>query len=195
MNEKQTRIVEAFMCLATDNPNLNEISVKMIAEKAGIGKGTVYEYFDSKDEVIQEAVVLIIDSMFKNYLVDDYKGLNYEESLRHFIDNSQIAAEKVGEYSRYNSFTIRETFKYINMKDFLHSKIISLLLENVKLFKDRVVSKGINEGLIEDLDDLKITTIVKVILRDLTENNEFKMVPPEELKDALFWMAYKLLKK
>lgn len=183
------------MSLATDNPNLNEISVKRIADQAGIGKGTVYEYFSSKDEIIKEAVMLIIDSMFKNYLIDDYEGLNYEESLRHFIENSHKAAEKVGEYSRYNSFTIRETFKYINMKDFLHSKIFSLLLENVELFKKRVYQKGLDEGVVEEVDDLVIATMVKQILRDLTENMEFDIVPVQVLKDTLYKMSYKQLKK
>ena len=196
MKDKKTKIIDAFMQLACENPNLQEISVKLIAEKAGIGKGTVYEYFDSKDEIIKDAVELIIDKMFVHYLVDDYDNLNFEDALMKYIHNNYEAAKKVGEYSHYNSFTIRETFKYVNMKDFLHTKIMTLLLKSVTLFKTRVVDRGIEEGIVDpDIDDFTIRTLAKVLLRDITENVEFKMFTGDDLIEGMYKFSLKQLKK
>lgn len=196
MNPKKHNIVKAFMDLAIENPNLNEISVKMIADKAGIGKGTVYEYFSSKDEIIKDAVEIIIEQMYEFYLIDNFEGLSYEESLKQYIQNNYEAALKLSDFSRYNSFTIRETFKYVNMKDFLHSKIRSLLMKSIQMFKVNIVDRGISEGIIdENIDDLTITMLTKMILRDITENVEFKLIEDTTLNDALYTFAYKQLKR
>ncbi len=193
--DKKQKILTAFMQLASKNTNLTEISVKMIAEEAGIGKSTVYEYFNSKDEIIQEAVTLTMDAMFEWYLVDNYEELSYSDSLKQFIDNCYNAAEKLGEYSRYNSFTIRETFKFVNSKEFLFVKIRSLVLQIIEMFMKKIVNKGVTEGIIEaEFDTVIAGMLAKMIIRDVTENAEFKFLEKEELKDKLYIIVYKQLK-
>jgi AcrR family transcriptional regulator len=193
--EKKRTILEAFMKLASENPNLNDISVKMIADEAGIGKSTVYEYYSSKDEIIQEAVSLIINAMFEWYLVDNYEALDYSNSLKQFIENCYEAAKKVGEYSRYNSFTIRETFKFVDSKEFLFNKIRSLVLQVIELFMRNVIAKGVEEGIIDaDHDKVIAGMIAKTIIRDVTENAEFKFLAEEEIKEKLYTIAYKQMK-
>ncbi len=193
--DKKQKILDAFMQLASDNPNLNEISVKMIADQAGIGKSTVYEYFDSKDEIIQEAVTIIVKAMFEWYLIDNYEGMNYADSLKKFIDNCYFAAEKIGEYSRYNSFTIRETFKFVASKDFLFSRIRSLVQQVIELYMQKVVQKGVSEGIIHpDFDPVIAGILAKTVIRDVTENAEFKFLEKDVLKDKLFIIVYKQMK-
>lgn len=194
-NDKKERIISAFMELASSNSNVNDISVKMIAEKAGIGKGTVYEYFNSKEEIIKETVMNIIDTMFQLYLINDYEGLSFSESIKRFIDNCHSAATKVSEYSRYNSFTVRETFKHIDTKGFLHDKIMSLVKEVIDIFQTEVVPRGIKEGIVSsDYDRLEAGIIAKLIIRDITENVEFKFLETELQKEKLYAIAYKQLK-
>ena len=54
-NDKRERILDAAEQLMSQMQN-REISVNMIAKEAQIGKGSVYYYFESKEEII-EAVV------------------------------------------------------------------------------------------------------------------------------------------
>jgi len=194
--DKRSKILEAFSALMLENPNLNEVSVKNIADKAGIGKGTVYEYFDSKADIIKMAVERLIDSMSEEYLILNYEGLGYEESLRKYIENIVDASKKIKKFSSYNHFTIKETFKFVDLKEIFYKKVIKLLITIVDNFKEYVVSKGLAEGKVDpEIDDIVITILVKMINRDIAENMEFEVIELEALKEALYKMTIKLLKK
>ena len=53
--DKKVLIYEAALSLVYENNDLSAIKVADIARRANIGKGTVYEYFKSKEHVIGEA--------------------------------------------------------------------------------------------------------------------------------------------
>ena len=55
--DKRTLIYEAALSLVYENSDLSSIKVADIAARANIGKGTVYEYFESKEQVIGEALI------------------------------------------------------------------------------------------------------------------------------------------
>ena len=49
---KVIAMYRAVSTLLRENKDISEMSVSMITGQAGIGKGTAYEYFDSKEEII-----------------------------------------------------------------------------------------------------------------------------------------------
>ena len=49
---KVTAMYRAVSTLLREDKDISEMSVSMITGLAGIGKGTAYEYFDSKEEII-----------------------------------------------------------------------------------------------------------------------------------------------
>ena len=67
LNEQQRRskekaIFEAVLSLGEQGQDLTALTVRQIAEAAGIGKGTVYEYFSSKEEILRELTAYCFDS-------------------------------------------------------------------------------------------------------------------------------------
>lgn len=54
--DKKTAIFEAVISLAMEGKSLETLTVSETAARAGIGKGTVYEYFSSKEEMTAAAV-------------------------------------------------------------------------------------------------------------------------------------------
>jgi len=61
-------------------------SISDIAMKAGISKGLLYNYFDSKDELIQEIIFSGLDKL--DELIDPNRdGVLTKEELRFFIEN------------------------------------------------------------------------------------------------------------
>ena len=52
---KYDQIIDAFQELL-ENKNIQHISVNQIAEKAGIGKGSIYYYFSSKDAILDALI-------------------------------------------------------------------------------------------------------------------------------------------
>ena len=55
---KQEQILDALQALL-ENKNIQNISVSEIAQTAGIGKGSIYYYFPSKDSIVDALVELL----------------------------------------------------------------------------------------------------------------------------------------
>lgn len=116
---------DAVQQLIGEGCSVGQIRVSSITERAGIGKGTAYEYFDSKEEILVSAFIFYIRSMVDemkrllmplgslreqvNYIFDDLD----QESRRkycfvHFVhevtDNSQFG-KMVKERLQENSLT------------------------------------------------------------------------------------------
>ena len=49
--EKELLVFKAFKNILFSDSDITKITVSEIAKEAGIGKGTVYEYFESKEEI------------------------------------------------------------------------------------------------------------------------------------------------
>ena len=62
-----------------------EASISQVAQAAGIGKGTVYEYFDTKDELIFAALVAWTESMAFDTPAGDHSDETPEDRLRSFV--------------------------------------------------------------------------------------------------------------
>ncbi|MDY0255875.1 TetR/AcrR family transcriptional regulator [Gudongella oleilytica] len=117
-----------------------------IASRAGIGKGTIYEYFSSKNELYEEMLKDIVDGYLKG-AEDIFKTSN---SIRdRLIEFARYHGGFMGSHVELAENSIREAKElsdsvklhlYKRKKDFL-SAIYSLLIE------------GINNGeIVEELD-------------------------------------------
>lgn len=55
--EKVELMYEAVISMLAENADINNMKVIDITKRAGIGKGTAYEYFSSKEEIITKALM------------------------------------------------------------------------------------------------------------------------------------------
>ena len=55
--EKELLVFKAFKNILFSDSDITKITVSEIAKEAGIGKGTVYEYFESKEEIIAKSLI------------------------------------------------------------------------------------------------------------------------------------------
>lgn len=60
--ERETAVYEAALRLTAKGMNPASMKVQQIADEAGIGKGTVYEYFNSKEEILRGMVLHCFDT-------------------------------------------------------------------------------------------------------------------------------------
>ena len=60
-SEKEIAIYEGVRKLIRQDVNLSQVTASEIAQAAGIGKGTLYNYFSTKDEIIARTVFYLID--------------------------------------------------------------------------------------------------------------------------------------
>ncbi len=72
-----------------------------IAKEAGIGKGTVYEYFESKENLLQEMI--------------KYEILQYRIGLESNIAEGQSINEKLLNYSIFNACFLKDNLDMLQM--------------------------------------------------------------------------------
>lgn len=92
-NKKTDKIIAIYHAvedIIAEGVDLATMRVSDIAAKAGIGKGTTYEYFTSKEELVVKAMIYLVDSMTKRIL-------NNMEKKDSFRDKFMLLLEEMEE--------------------------------------------------------------------------------------------------
>lgn len=94
---KEKAIYQAVIELFEEGADLNSLTVSEITAKAGIGKGTAYEYFSDKEEMIAKALFYNIAS----YCESLYRGMSKEKNLYNKINYILLCMEKQQEKTNW----------------------------------------------------------------------------------------------
>lgn len=81
-SEKETAAFDGLMKLVDSGANLSSVTVSDIAESAGVGKGTLYLYFKSKDDIIANALLYFVERGLETAI----KAVEEEESFTQKIE-------------------------------------------------------------------------------------------------------------
>lgn len=63
LSPKVYMMYQAVVELMLEGADINSMKVSDITNRAGIGKGTAYDYFESKDEIIVSAIIFSLDQI------------------------------------------------------------------------------------------------------------------------------------
>ncbi|KHS58917.1 MULTISPECIES: TetR/AcrR family transcriptional regulator [Terrisporobacter] len=149
--EKELLIFEAFKKIIIDNSNIESIKVSDIAKGAGIGKGTVYEYFKSKDEIIARSIIYNFKIEIKNTIETIKSVSSFKDQCDHLFHYSINSGKFIFPSLRilYNHVVPTELNSII-LEDF--EEILDLKSQLYNLL-DLVINTGISENIInKDLD-------------------------------------------
>lgn len=84
-NDKRSLILRAAFSLFAEK-GFHHTTVEEIASLAGVGKGTVYEYFSSKQNLLQEMLILASDYYFSSF-IRDMEGIGgLREKLERLVE-------------------------------------------------------------------------------------------------------------
>lgn len=86
--EKHDIILDAARELMCSKSSVAEITVDMIAKQAGIGKGSIYYYFSSKDEIIDA----VIDQCYLAAIGDFIEGI---KTQRNSLDKLKLLFQSI----------------------------------------------------------------------------------------------------
>lgn len=84
--EKEMLMYKAVIEMVQEDYNINSIKVGEITQRAGIGKGTAYEYFSCKEEIIVKALLFDTYSHLKSIDVMLKEKRAYKEKLFLLLD-------------------------------------------------------------------------------------------------------------
>jgi len=98
--EKYTDIIKAAIRVFSEH-GFDGAKMEYIAKEAGIGKGTIYEYFDSKDRLFEEILKFSVDE--------------FSLGLKETMDMGKTVEEKILNCSRYNSKFLDNHLDIVNI--------------------------------------------------------------------------------
>jgi AcrR family transcriptional regulator len=148
--DKKTLLYDAVLNLIDKKRNVNSIKVSDIAEEANIGKGTIYEYFDSKEHLIAEAIAHMARERALSLKESIDEERSFEDNFISMLKNMQSGMDK--NMTLFGHMSVNEaTF---SMQKAIQSALDSQFdeMRNARLnMLERLLKKGINEGVIKEM--------------------------------------------
>lgn len=91
---------------------IKKLTVAEVAKTAGIGKGTIYEYFENKGDIVFEIINIHIEEYHNNFLESIKNVDSVKEKIRHFfkfvLDDSEENLKHFNGYKEYLSIVLSD---------------------------------------------------------------------------------------
>jgi AcrR family transcriptional regulator len=81
MSDKAGQILKAAECLFAEG-RFHEVTLDEICKKAGVGKGTVYRYFEGKEDLLYQVILSGMDDLVESVREVAEQGRDPAEGLR-----------------------------------------------------------------------------------------------------------------
>lgn len=146
----------ALACKDLAHQGIKNITVAEAAKTAGIGKGTVYEYFENKDDIIFEIINIHIEEYHEKFLVSIQGITATREKVFEFFkfvtDDSKENIEHLNGYKDYLSVVLSDEneamFEFnTSCNDFFKNQMTIIIDEGIK-------NKELNENAYNFIDGL-----------------------------------------
>lgn len=145
----QERIIDSASVLFSQN-NYHEVMIENVAKNAGIAKGTVYNYFNSKEELYFYLIEKKLSAL-TNSLIEKIKRENNRiNSLKAFIIHNYMFMMKYN-----NFFLIYQKESFNRQNEFCEE--INILENRLKQLLNDIISRG-QEDEVFRKTDIKLTT-------------------------------------
>ena len=174
---KQDQILDALQTLLGDK-NIQNISVSEIAQTAGIGKGSIYYYFPSKDSIVDA----LVEQNYEKPL-ETAKNLAKQTSISPFTRMAMIF-----QACRNSSteFRAQDETKTSDAKEdaFIRQKYMKHLISEMKPVLTEIIRQGIEQGEIHFDYPAALAEIVLIVLTVKLDNS---LVPsdPGEIEETI----------
>lgn len=175
---KSNQILDALQKLL-ESKDIQKISVSEIAHTAGIGKGSIYYYFPSKEAIMEALIERNYEKPLKTA-----KNLAKQTSISPFTRMAMIFQACKNSSSEF----VRDNTKAtgINDKDslLLHQKYLNHLITEMKPELTLIIEQGIEQGEISFSHPAALAEIVLIILAIKMDNS---LIPStqEEIDDTI----------
>ena len=142
--EKKTQVYLGVISLVQQGRSLNELKVSEIAEASGIGKGTCYEYFSSKEEIIRETWLYTFHKEFDNFcgLLQFEQG--FETGFRQILT---VMEKALSQFSPFQ--TLMSSVGKRELKQYVSEEAMENIMRQMIRLIDLLLDQALQEGVIE----------------------------------------------
>jgi TetR/AcrR family acrAB operon transcriptional repressor len=174
------KVIAKSCSILLENNQYHDISISKLAQTAGIGKGTIYEYFENKEDIVFELMSCLQDE-YDEKLSIRLKELPTEFSktialFTLFISEDEYVIKQREIYKQFIIISLSNPSKNIrNYNTILRNKYITILndiINNKELatkIYDDIISIFVTSNIIENfnLQD-KVREYIKTQISNLT---------------------------
>lgn len=93
---KKRDILEAALALFMRH-GIDKVAVAEIAKEANVSQVTIYNYFESKDNLIREVIIYYVDQIWEEYVKLFHSDIPFPEKLKKIIFDKKIVANQINE--------------------------------------------------------------------------------------------------
>lgn len=174
---KRELILDATQQLLSESPT-QMISVSDIAKKAGIGKGSIYYYYKSKEDILEA-----LTERTYSYAITKGKALA-ESSEIDIFTKMKIIFKTCRESSRELRRQESNDFFEAQQSALLHQKFTGVLIRNLKPILADIIQQGVTEGIIHCSLPEDVAELVLIVLT-IKLDNQILSATPDELQRSL----------
>lgn len=171
--EKYNRILDALESLL-ETKNIQNITVSEIAQKAGIGKGSIYYYFSSKDAILEALITRCYEKPLETAAAlsaqTDVSTFTRMAMLFQACRNS--SAEFVRRHADHAEINAQENA-------LLHQKYLTHVISQLKPALTEIIRQGIEQGELHFSDPASLAEIVLIVLAVKLDNT----IAPSDKED------------
>ena len=189
-DNKKEKIYDAVMQLIKEGKNMKTIKVSEIADRAGIGKGSIYLYFASKDDVIVEAAKHFLNTWlkpFKEFVIEEDR--EFKQSVLEFLG---IHLKLLEEYHEF--FTPQKGSDYINV---FNADTLPGTMEYLEIL-EILLKEGMRQKYISYVNRYSVNVTaesIMLIFKYLAFKDEFEgeiELSEEQCKDLIYDMILRV---
>ncbi|MCR2821453.1 TetR/AcrR family transcriptional regulator [Lederbergia panacisoli] len=160
---------------------VQKVSVAEIARKANVSQVTIYNYFESKENLVHEVIIFYIDKEWLEYELLLKSNVPFPDKIKQIIFNKKETANK-----------IHEDFYQYFMKEYAAemSYIENLYIEKTVPSFINLFNEGKEQGYIDkDLSNEAILFYIQMMKEHMQREDVYQKVLPmtEELMNLLFY--------
>lgn len=195
--DKELAIFNGVIDLIKRGANIYSVTVSEIAKASGVGKGTIYEYFRTKEEVISKAILYNMKREVEHAIerVEQKKSFKdrYYEALEIIVENFDNKFSTINLLLSTGNFN--ELYEY--MID--EKQLIAAYTSKIESIIDRLLLMGYEEGIIaiEESQYYKRMVIISSIagfINYINNRERYLDIDTQKAMDLCYKMVIKALK-
>ena len=188
VNKDEKRREIALSCLdLIYEVGMKNLTVAEVARTAGIGKGTIYEYFENKEDIIFEIINIHIQEHHREFTEEVVKLDTIREKIELFFDfvlnDTEENLKHFEGYKEFLSIVLAED--NLSMKEFNCDKNEYFGGELIKIFAEGIAKGELKKEAI-DLADGILTFQKGMALRKMSQANYHAREDFEKFMDTIF---------
>lgn|SRR5690606_21766914 len=138
--QKKKDILQAALSLFLKY-GVQKVSVAEIAKEAAVSQVTIYNYFESKDNLVHEAIIFYTDTVWQKYYEEIFESdLSFSEKITKIIFEKKETAEEI--HPDFYQYFMKEYANGISYMEKLYTE--QVLPKFIELFNE-----GKAEGLVD----------------------------------------------